>query len=45
MKYDMPFNRLDWSQCIKQTSLALLVFTGVLMSVRFIITGIFHLVF
>lgn len=45
MKYVMPFNRQDWSEFFKQTSLAALILVGVLMTIRFIITGIFHLVF
>ena len=45
MKYVMPFIRQDWTPFFKQTSLGILILIGVLMTIRFVITGIFHLVF
>lgn len=43
MKLESPVTRKDWKAFLKKTPLWVLLLIIVMLSIRFVITGIFHL--
>ena len=45
MRFNAPLKKSDWKDFVKRTPVLILILIGVMLSIRFVVTFIFHRVF